>query len=143
MTLSLGSVVLGDGRRNQAFPQPNSPSVVDESLATSKSDGGQTSPNRRRCAASRERRGSPAECWTYGLTLLPAQRTKHQLLAVDAQRNGRNKRVMITMNNGLVVGFPIAVLPGLKRAIARANASKANGRLGGRPRKHKGIEPLS
>jgi hypothetical protein len=101
---------------------------------------------------------------------------KHQLLATDARRS---RRVMITLNSGAVVGFPLSVLPGLeratpddlrrievegggyglhvasldadisipsllasqlgstvtRRAVARANASKANGRLGGRPRK--------
>jgi hypothetical protein len=106
---------------------------------------------------------------------------KQQLLAVDARFDRRNQRVMITLNNGAVVGFPLAVLPGLehataehlrkievegggyglhvgsldadisvpalladqlgstimKRAEARANASRANGRRGGRPRKSK------
>jgi hypothetical protein len=106
---------------------------------------------------------------------------RRQLLAVDARYDRRGKRVMITLNNGTVVGFPLSVLPGLehatpdelreieiegggyglrvhgldadisvpalladhlgstlmRRAITRANASKANGRLGGRPRKIK------
>jgi Protein of unknown function (DUF2442) len=108
-----------------------------------------------------------------------AERMKHQLLAVDARYDRRGERVMITLNNGAVVGFPLSVLPGLesatpeelrkievegagyglrvasldadisvpalladqlgsvvmKRAVARAKASKANGRLGGRPQK--------
>ena len=110
-----------------------------------------------------------------------AERMRRQLLAVDARYDRRGKRVMITLNNGTVVGFPLSVLPGLehatpdelreieiegggyglhvrgldadisvpalladhlgstlmRRAITRANASKANGRLGGRPRKIK------
>jgi hypothetical protein len=104
---------------------------------------------------------------------------KRQLLAVSARYDRRGGRVMITLNNGAVVGFPLASLPGLeaatpdelrhivvegggyslhvacldadisvpqlladqlgstvmKRAVVRANASRANGRLGGRPRK--------
>jgi len=115
------------------------------------------------------------------ITRRTAQRMKHQLLAVDARYDRRGGRVMITLNNGAVVGFPLSALPGLecatlddlrnievegggyglhvatldadisipslladqlgstimRRAIARANASKANGRLGGRPRKPK------
>jgi hypothetical protein len=110
-----------------------------------------------------------------------AERIKHQLLAVDARYDRRGARVMITLNNGAVVGFPLSALPGLEsatpddlrhievegggyglhvatldadisipslladqlgstlmwRAVARVNASKANGRLGGRPRKPK------
>jgi hypothetical protein len=104
---------------------------------------------------------------------------QHQLLEVDARYDRRAARVMITLNNGAVVGFPLSALPGLesaipgdlrnieveeggyglhvaaldadisipnlladqpgstlmRRAVARANASKANGHLGGRPRK--------
>jgi hypothetical protein len=104
---------------------------------------------------------------------------KHQFLAVDARYDRRHERLMITLNNGVVVGFPLSALPGLeqatpdnlrkieiegggygvhvasldadvsvpmlladqlgstimRRAVAQANASKANGRLGGRPRK--------
>jgi hypothetical protein len=104
---------------------------------------------------------------------------RHRILAVEAHYDRRGERVMITLNNGTVVGFPLTVLPGLeratpddlrkievegggyglrvacldadisipalladhlgstlmKRAVIRANASKANGRLGGRPRK--------
>ncbi|HIJ37467.1 MAG TPA: DUF2442 domain-containing protein [Rhodospirillaceae bacterium] len=113
------------------------------------------------------------------ITRRTVTRVKHQLRAVDARYDRRNERVMITLNNGAVVGFPLSSLPGLesatpdelrkievegggyglhiesldadisipqlladqlgstimRRAIARANASKANGQLGGRPRK--------
>jgi hypothetical protein len=113
------------------------------------------------------------------ITPRTAQVMKHQLLATDARYDRRNQRVMITLNSGAVVGFPLSALPGLeqatpddlrkieiegggyglhvasldadisipslladqlgstvmRRADARANASKANGRLGGRPRK--------
>jgi hypothetical protein len=113
------------------------------------------------------------------ITRRTAERMKRRLLAVDARYDRRNERVMITLNSGAVVGFPLSVLPGLeratpddlrkievegggyglhvasldadisiptlledqlgstimRRAVVRANASKANGRLGGRPRK--------
>jgi hypothetical protein len=113
------------------------------------------------------------------ITRQTAQRMRHQILAVDAHFDRRRARVMITLNTGAVVGFPLSVLPGLehaepadlrkiqiegggyglhvasldadisiprlledhlgstvmKRAVARARASQANGRLGGRPRK--------
>src|SRR5665213_1466058 len=108
-----------------------------------------------------------------------AERGKRQLLSVSARYDRRGERVMIALNNGAVVGFPLSVLPGLeratpndlrhiaiegegyglhvaaldadisvprlladqlgstvmKRAITRSSASRANGRLGGRPRK--------
>ena len=108
-----------------------------------------------------------------------ARRTKQSLLAVRARYDRRGRRVIITLNNGAIVGFPLAVLPGLehagpedmrvidvedggyglrvealdadisvprlleeqlgstamKVAQARAAASGASGRLGGRPRK--------
>lgn len=107
------------------------------------------------------------------------RRARQSLLAVSARFDRRSQRVMILLNNGAVVGFPLSVLPGLeraepddlrmiaveeggyglhvatldadisvpslladhlgstamKRAQARAIASRANGRLGGRPRK--------
>jgi len=113
------------------------------------------------------------------ITRRTAERMKRRLLAVDARYDRRNERVMITLNSGAVVGFPLSALPGLEQAtpddlrkvevegggyglhvasldadisipslladqlgstimrcaVARANASKANGRLGGRPRK--------
>jgi hypothetical protein len=115
------------------------------------------------------------------ITRRTAQRMRYQLLAVAARFDRRAERLMITLSNGAVVGFPLSVLPGLeqatpddlrkiavegggyglhvpsldadisvpalladqlgstimRRAVARANASKANGRLGGRPRKTK------
>jgi hypothetical protein len=108
-----------------------------------------------------------------------AERMKRQLLAVGARYDRRVGRVMIVLNNGALVGFPLSALPDLehamaddlrkievqgggctlhvptldadisvpqlladelgstvmRRAIVRANASRANGRLGGRPRK--------
>jgi hypothetical protein len=113
------------------------------------------------------------------ITRRTAHRMQHQLLATAARYDRRNERVMITLNSGAVVGFPLSALPGLeqatpddlrkievesggyglhvasldadisipslladqlgstimRRAVARANASKSNGRLGGRPRK--------
>ena len=115
------------------------------------------------------------------ITRRTAQRMSRQLLAVEARYDKRGERVMITLNNGAVVGFPLSVLPGLehaspydlrkievegggyglhvssldadisipslmadqlgstimRRAVARATASKVNGRLGGRPKKPK------
>ena len=113
------------------------------------------------------------------ITRRTAGRARRQLLAVSARYDRRGGRVMITLNNGAVVGFPLASLPGLehaapddlrsmvvegggyglrvacldtdisvpqlladqlgstvmKRAVVRAAASRANGKLGGRPRK--------
>jgi hypothetical protein len=124
---------------------------------------------------------APTQHEFEAITRRATQRMKHQLLAVDARYDRRGERVMITLNNGAVVGFPLSALPGLesatpgdlrnievegggyglhvaaldadisipsllaeqlgstimRRAIARANASKANDRLGGRPRKPK------
>ncbi len=109
------------------------------------------------------------------------RRMQQSLLATNASYDRRGERVIITLNNGTTVGFPLAVLPGLEhagpddlRAIeveaggyalhvpsldadisvprlleehlgstamkiarARAAASRANGRMGGRPRKPK------
>ncbi len=106
---------------------------------------------------------------------------QQSLLAVSARYDRRANRVVITLNNGTIVGFPLSVLAGLeharpddlrsieveaggyglhvakldadisvprlleeqlgstamKVAQARAMASRANGRLGGRPRKHR------
>lgn len=115
------------------------------------------------------------------ITEQTAEREKSQLLAVSARYDRRSQRVMISLNSGAVVGFPLSVLPGLEeatpdelrkiviqgggyglyvssrdadisiphlladqlgsplmvRAVARASASRANGALGGRPRKPK------
>ena len=109
------------------------------------------------------------------------RRMQHSLLAISARYDRRGQRVIITLNNGTIVGFPLTALPGLqhagpdalrvieveaggyglhipaldadisvprlledhlgstsmKVAQARAAASRANGRLGGRPRKSK------
>ena len=46
----------------------------------------------------------------------PRQRLKHQLLAVTARYDRRSGRVMIALNNGAVVGFPLASFPGLECA---------------------------
>lgn len=121
----------------------------------------------------------PSEEQFKAITRRTAERLKRQLLAVSARYDRRGGRVMIALNNGAVVGFPLASLPGLeratpdelrrivvegggyglhvasldadisvpqlladqlgstvmKRAVVRASASRANGRLGGRPRK--------
>jgi hypothetical protein len=113
------------------------------------------------------------------ITRRTEQRMQGQLLAVAARYDARRGQVMVSLNNGMVVGFPPALLPGLEaasaddlrkieveglgyglrvaaldvdisipqlmadqlgstrmtRAVSRAQASKANGRLGGRPRK--------
>ncbi len=121
----------------------------------------------------------PTEQEFAAVTRRTAQKMKRLLLAVSARYDRRAERVMITLNNGAMVGFPLSVLPGLEnakpedlgrievqgggygihvksldadisipalladqlgstamsRAVARANASKANGKRGGRPRK--------
>jgi len=121
----------------------------------------------------------PTEEEFAAITRRTSDRMKRELLAVSARYDRRGGRVMITLNNGAVVGFPLASLPGLegaqpddlrhiavqgegyglhvacldadisvpqlladqlgstvmKRAVVRASASRANGRLGGRPRK--------
>jgi hypothetical protein len=113
------------------------------------------------------------------ITRRTAQSMRHQLLALEARYDPRMERVMITLNNGTIVGFPLSALPGLeqatrqdlrkieiegggyglhvaaldadisipslledqlgstimRRSVVRADASRANGRLGGRPRK--------
>jgi len=115
------------------------------------------------------------------ITQRTAKKMSHRLLAVDASYDQRDGRLMISLNNGAVVGFPLSAIRGLeratpadlqdivvegggyslrvesldadisvpqlladqlgstlmKRAVVRANASRANGRLGGRPRRPK------
>jgi hypothetical protein len=122
---------------------------------------------------------APSQQEFDAITRRTAHRMQHQLLATAARYDRRNERVMITLNNGAVVGFPLSALPGLeqarpddlrkiviegggyglhvpsldadisipslledqlgstimRRSVARATASKTNGRLGGRPRK--------
>jgi hypothetical protein len=122
---------------------------------------------------------APTEEEFQAITRRTAERMKRQLLAVSARYDRRGGRLMISLSNGAVVGFPLESLPGLesatpdelrhivvegggyglhvaaldadisvpqlladqlgsslmKRAIVRAAASRANGRLGGRPRK--------
>ena len=122
---------------------------------------------------------TPSQQEFEAITRRTAQRMKRQLLAVAARYDRRSGRVMITLNTGAAVGFPLSFLPGLeqarpedlrkievegggyglhiasldadfsvpalladhlgslimKLAVARAVASKANGHLGGRPRK--------
>jgi hypothetical protein len=57
---------------------------------------------------------SPPEAFE-AITKRTAQRMQRQLLAVDAQYD-RRRLVMITLNSGAVVGFPLSALPGLERA---------------------------
>lgn len=122
---------------------------------------------------------APAQQEFDAITRRTTRRMQRQLLAVNARYDRRSERVMITLNTGAVVGFPLSFLPGLehaqpedlrkievegggyglhvasldadisvpslladhlgstimKIAVARANASRANGRTGGRPRK--------
>jgi hypothetical protein len=41
---------------------------------------------------------------------------KRQILATNARSDQRYERVMITLNTGAMVGFPLSVLPGLEQA---------------------------
>jgi len=123
----------------------------------------------------------PSDAELAAITRRTMRRIGQQLLAVSARYDRRAGLVMIALNNGAVVGFPLSALPGLEdatpaelrrieiegggyglrvasldadisiprlladelgsplmsRAGARARASRANGRLGGRPRAHK------
>ena len=121
----------------------------------------------------------PTQVAFDAITKRTTQRRERQFLAVAARFDRRLQRVMITLTNGAVVGFPLSALLGLphatpedlrkiqvegggyglhlasldadisipalleeylgstlmKRNGARTQASQANGRLGGRPRK--------
>ena len=123
----------------------------------------------------------PSDAELAAITSRTTRRIGQRLLAVSARYDRRAGLVMIALNNGAVVGFPLSALPGLEdatpaeprrieieggghglrvasldadisipqlladelgsplmtRTVARANASRANGRLGGRPRAHK------
>lgn len=46
------------------------------------------------------------------------RRMTHSLLAVSARYDRRGERVIITLNNGTIVGFPLSMLPGLSHAAA-------------------------
>lgn len=57
---------------------------------------------------------SPQEFAT--ITRRTAQAMKRTLLAVSARYDRRSGRLMIVLNTGAVVGFPLSVLPGLENA---------------------------
>ena len=124
---------------------------------------------------------SPTQREFDATTKSGTRRMQRSLLAVGARYDRRGGRLIISLNNGTIVGFPLTVLPALehagpdelrvieveaggyglhvpaldadiwvprlleeqpvstsmKVAQARAAASRANGRLGGRPRKSK------
>lgn len=50
------------------------------------------------------------------ITRRTAQERQGQLLAVAARYDRRLSRLLITLNNGAVVGFSLSVLPGLEAA---------------------------
>ena len=50
------------------------------------------------------------------ITRRTARRMKRQLVAVGARYDRRSALVMITLNTGAVVGFPLSFLPGLEQA---------------------------
>ncbi len=50
------------------------------------------------------------------ITRRTAQTMNRKLLAVSARYDRRNERVMIVLNTGAMVGFPLSVLPGLENA---------------------------
>jgi len=58
----------------------------------------------------------PSEAEFEAITRRTAQRRARQLLAVAARFDRRSRLVVITLNNGIVVGFPLASLPGLEDA---------------------------
>jgi hypothetical protein len=124
---------------------------------------------------------TPSHLEFTAITNKTQRRIRTQLLAISARYDRRFERVMILLNNGAIVGFPLSALPGLeqataddlrkieiegggyglhvesldadisvpslladnlgstsmKSAFARTTASRANGKLGGRPKKTK------
>ena len=50
------------------------------------------------------------------ITRRTARRMKRQRVAVAARSDRRSAPVMITLNTGAVVGFPLSFLPGLEQA---------------------------
>ncbi|HET6609623.1 MAG TPA: DUF2442 domain-containing protein [Rhodopila sp.] len=50
------------------------------------------------------------------ITQRTVQERQGQLLAIQARYDRRLSRLLITLNNGAVVGFPLSMLPGLERA---------------------------
>jgi hypothetical protein len=123
----------------------------------------------------------PSNLEFAAITRRTRQRTRLALRAMKARFDGRAGLVLVTLNTGAVVGFPLSVLPGLEhaapadlrrievqgggyglhvakldadisvpqlladyvgspvmnQAVARAKASRANGRAGGRPKGNK------
>jgi hypothetical protein len=59
---------------------------------------------------------APTQDEFTSITRRTAQRAKRQLRAVTARYDRRHARVMITFDNGAVVGFPLSACPGLKHA---------------------------
>ena len=59
---------------------------------------------------------APTEIEFDAITRRTKQKAKRQLLAVSARYDRRSERVMITLNTGAVVGFPLSALPGLEQA---------------------------
>jgi len=59
---------------------------------------------------------APTEMEFDAITRRTKQKLKRQLLAVSARYDRRSERVMITLNTGAVVGFPLSALPGLEQA---------------------------
>jgi hypothetical protein len=58
----------------------------------------------------------PAADAFEAITRRTTQERQRQLLAIQARYDRRLGRLLITLNNGAVVGFPLSVLPGLEAA---------------------------
>jgi len=58
----------------------------------------------------------PTQTEFDAITRRTEQLMRRQLLATDARYDRRQQRVMITLNSGAVVGFPLSALPGLEHA---------------------------